>query len=271
MFANYQQPSIEIFNLRIDEPVVMMTDLLVSAVCFYAFFKLNKIPVHNKVQLYLKYYFLSMGFATTVGGLVGHGFLYLFDAQCDSPEMIENIVGKIFGADMLKDVANPWKLPGWLTSMFSIALVERAAIEYARNIINPKLGTFFAWLNIIELLTFTIITFSTLNFFFVEVHTAYGLLIVVSGFSWYVYIKTKRKGSKLFLYAVGVSAISALFFMNEWGISPWFNHFDISHTFLAISAYIFYRGAREIIQDPIANLNNNISKEMKAEKMNKKA
>lgn len=234
MFQSYQQPSIEVFNVRIDEPVVMLTDLMVSAVCFYAYIKLSKIPVHNKVQLYLKYYFLSMGIATAIGGIIGHGFLYLFNFY--------------------------FKLPGWWTSMISIALVERAAIEYARNIINPKLGTFFSWLNLIELLTFMTITFTTLNFFFVEVHTAYGLLIVVSGFNAYVYIKTKRKGSKLFLYAVGVSAISALFFMNEWGISPWFNHFDISHTFLAISAYIFYLGAKEIIQDKVANLNNNISK-----------
>jgi Family of unknown function (DUF6962) len=236
MFNFYEQPSIEVFNIRVDEPVVMLTDLMVSVICFYAFFQLNRIPVHNKVQLYLKYYFLSMGFATAIGGIVGHGFLYLFNFY--------------------------FKLPGWLTSMFSIALVERAAIEYARNIINPKIGSFFAWLNVIELLIFMTITFSTLNFFFVEVHTAYGLLVVVSSFSLFVYVKTKRKGSKLFLYAVGVSAISAVFFMNEWGISPWFNHFDISHTLLAVSAFIFYRGAREIIQDPIANLSNNISKKM---------
>lgn len=247
----YDQPSIFPFGIRIDEPVTTLTDLFVSLVCFYAFYKLNKIEVKNKVHLYLKYYFLSMGIATTVGGIVGHGFLYLFDAKWDAPEGLVSILGNIFGEELLKEVANPWKLPGWLTSMFSIALVERASIEYARPIIRKSVGTFFAWLNVIELTTFVIITFATLNFFFVEVHSAYGLLIVVSGFNLLVYLKTKKKGSKHFLIAVGFSAIGALFFMNKWGLSPWFNHFDISHTFMTFSALYFYIGSKEILEDPV--------------------
>lgn len=247
----FEQPSIFPFGIRIDEPVTTFTDLMVSFVCFYAFYKLNKINVKNRVHLYLRYYFLSMGIATVVGGIVGHGFLYLFEAQWESPEGLVNILSKIFGQDLLKDIANPWKLPGWLTSMFSIALVERASIEYARPLIHKKVGSFFAWLNIIELLTFVTITFATLNFFFVEVHSAYGLLIVVLGFNMTVFLKTKKKGSKLFLIAVGFSAIGALFFMNKWGFSPWFNHFDISHIFMTCSAFYFYLGAKEILNDPV--------------------
>ena len=166
-----------------------------------------------------------MGLAFTIGGLIGHGFFYLFSFY--------------------------WKLPGWLTSMFSIALVERAAIEYARPISNPKVGKFFAILNVVELTTFVIITFITLDFFFVEVHSAYGLLVIVTSLNAYVYWKKRTKGSKLFLIAVGISAFSALIFMNEWGISKWFNHFDISHLLMAVSAWYFYLGGRQILQDPV--------------------
>lgn len=247
----FEQPSIYPFGIRFDEPVTTITDLMVSFVCFYAFYKLNKIQVHNKVHFYLRFYFLSMGIATAIGGIIGHGFLYLFDVQWKSPEGFINIIAKIFGEDLLKNVANPWKLPGWLTSMFSIALVERASIEYARPLVHKKVGTFFAWLNVIELLTFVTITFVTLNFFFVEVHSAYGLLIVVTSFNLVVYLKTKKKGSKLFLIAVGFSALGALFFMNKWGISPWFNHFDISHILMTFSAFYFYLGAKEELNDPI--------------------
>jgi hypothetical protein len=192
-----------------------------------------------------------MGIATTIGGLIGHGFLYLFDTQWTAPDGFIRVLGKIFGEELLKDVANPWKLPGWLTSMFSIALVERASIEYARPLINRKVGTFFAWLNIIELVTFVTITFASLNFFFVEVHSAYGLLLVVTSFNLLVYLKTKKKGSKLFLIAVGFSAIGALFFMNKWGFSPWFNHYDISHILMTFSALYFYIGSKEILHDPV--------------------
>lgn len=247
----YIQPSIELFGLRIDEPVTTLTDLMVSAVCYYAYYKLSKNRIHNRVHLFLTYYFLSMGIATTVGGIVGHGFLYLFDAQWKTPDSLLHFLSNIFGHDLLKNIANPWKLPGWLTSMFSIMLVERAAIEYARPLIKPKLGNFFAWFNIFELTTFVTITFLTLNFFFVEVHSAYGLLIVVTSFNMVVYVKRKTQGSKLFLIAVGFSALGALFFMNKWGFNEWFNHFDISHVLMTVSAYFFYLGAKHILTDPI--------------------
>lgn len=222
----YAQPSIKLFSVRIDEPVTTLTDLLVTAVCFYAFIRLSRIPLQNNVHTYLKFYFLSMAAATAIGGLIGHGFLYNFSFA--------------------------WKLPGWLTSMLSIALVERAAILYARKLIWPEIGTFFVWLNIIELITFVTLTFITLNFFFVEVHAAYGLLLVVSSFSLVVYIKTRSRGSLLFLIAVGFSAVGALFFMNKIGIGPWFNHFDISHLFLAGSALFFYKGSLHVIFDSLS-------------------
>ncbi len=222
----YIQPSIEVLGLWVDEPVTMITDLVVTAVCIYAFVRLSRIPVKNNVHFYLKYYFLSMGIATAVGGIIGHGFFYLF--------------------------AFAWKLPGWLTSMISVALLERAVILYARKLILPFLGKFFAWLNVIELATFVTITFITLNFFFVELHAAYGLLIVTTGFSLIVFIKTRNKGSRTFLVAVAFSSLSALVFMNEWGISIWFNHFDISHLLMAISAWVFYKGSLLMIKDPLA-------------------
>lgn len=177
---------------------------------------------------------MSMGIATTIGGIVGHGFLYAFSYN----EALS---------------VSPWKLPGWITSMISIAMVERASIEYARKLIKPRVGKFFAWLNIIELTTFMIITFSTLNFFFVEVHSAYGLLVVVASFNLYVYIKTKSAGSKNYLIAVGISAISALIFMNELGFHMWFNHYDISHCMMTLAAWFFYRGSMKAIYDPLVN------------------
>jgi hypothetical protein len=168
-----------------------------------------------------------MAIATFIGGVIGHAFLYLL----------------VFA----------WKLPGWLTSMISIALLERASILYAKPLVKPKIGNFFATMNFIELTTFIIITFSTLNFFFVEMHSAYGLLIIVTSFNFVVYRKTKSEASKLFLIAVGISSISALVFMNEWGISKWFTHYDISHIFMSISAFTFYKGSLKMIDDPLAN------------------
>lgn len=238
-----QQPSAFIFGIEILEPVTTLTDLIVSTVCFYSFFKIRALHRTDILYIYIKYYFLSMGIATAVGGLVGHGFLYLFDTKWELSSGFVKYVAYIVGEDSIKSSVNPWKLPGWLTSMFSVALIERASIEFAKPHIKPNVGSFFSWLNIIELLTFVTITFSTLNFFFVEVHTFYGFMIIVLSFNAFVYYKTRNNGSKLFLMAVGFAAIAALFFMNKWALNKWYNHYDISHTFMAISAWLFYRGA----------------------------
>ncbi|MBT4338051.1 MAG: hypothetical protein HOD63_05645 [Bacteroidetes bacterium] len=247
--AHYIQPDIFLWGLRIQEPITTITDLMVTAVCLYAFIKLAKIPVQSKTHLYVKYYFLSMSIATFFGGVFGHGFLYMFDFTWNMPEGFNNFVASIFGEKNVNDSAYPLKLPGWITSMFAVMLLERAIIEYARKLISRPLGTFFGWVNIIELLIFMTITFTTLSFYFVEIHTAYGLLFVVGSFSTFVYIKTRSQGSKIFMIAVGISATAALFFMNQWGFGPWFNHLDASHTLMTIGAFVYYKGSLKMIEE----------------------
>ncbi|MBC8343357.1 MAG: hypothetical protein ISR55_08140 [Bacteroidetes bacterium] len=244
---HYLQPDVNLWGLRIQEPVTTLTDLMVSAVCLFAFIKLARIPVKSRTHLFVKYYFLSMSIATFFGGVFGHGFLYLVDYSWKMPHEFNRFIAGIFGEARVNETAYPIKLPGWLTSMLAVALLERAIIDYARKIIPKAIGNFFGWMNIIELLTFMTITFTTLSFFFVEIHTSYGLLFVVGSFSTYVYFRTKSEGSKTFMIAVGVAAIAALFFMNQWGVSPWFNHLDISHTLMTIAAFIFYKGALKMI------------------------
>ena len=49
--------------------------------------------------------------------------------------------------------------------------------------------------------------------------------------------------------AVAIGLLSALIFSYELGLSPWFNHKDISHVILSYSAFSMYKGA-ELILDP---------------------
>ncbi|NBP69638.1 MAG: hypothetical protein EBU52_12920 [Cytophagia bacterium] len=214
------QPSVYWLGLRIDEPVTTLTDLLVSAVCFYAWYKLGKLAAGSKSLLYFRYYFLLMAVATLLGGLVGHAFLYALSFS--------------------------WKLPGWIVSMFSVALIERSAIDYAKTYVPEKVGKFFLRLNVIELLVIMSITLYTLNFKWVEFHSGYGLLAIVFPFHAYVYYKTKDKGSRTIIFAVAIASIAALIFMNKIALHTWFNHLDISHTLMAIAAYIFYKGALKL-------------------------
>lgn len=214
------QPSIYPFGIRIDEPIATFTDLLVSAVCFYAFYKLTKKNLPGRSQWYFRYYFLLIAIATFLGGVIGHGFLYALSFA--------------------------WKLPGWIIGMVSVAFIERSAISHARRLIRPGVVLFFLVLNIVELTVIIAITLTTLNFFWVQVHSAYGLLVVVFSFHYYTYRRTKDKGSLILLGAVGITAIASLVFLNELSLHTWFNSLDLSHVLLAIASYVFYRGALKL-------------------------
>ncbi len=213
------QPDIAIFGLRVQEPVTAFTDLVVAGVCYYAFYKLNKLKSKERYIVYFKYFFLTMAVSTTLGALVGHAFLYAF--------------GFI------------WKTPGWVAGMCSVAFMERAAIMQARSIMKPGISNLFAYLNIVELIAFIFIAFYTLNFFYVEVHAAYGLLVVFL-FEWFINNKRKDVGSKLFLIGIAVSAFAAVVHISRFSIHDWFNYNDISHVFMATGAFIFYLGARKM-------------------------
>jgi hypothetical protein len=211
------QPSVSWLGIRIDEPINTFTDLLVSAVCYMAYYLLTKRNIPGNTQVYFRMYFLLLGTATLLGGIIGHGFLYAFSFT--------------------------WKLPGWIVSMLSVAFIERSAIENARPLINQRIGKFFLLLNILELLTIMTITIYTLDFEWVEFHSGYGLLAIVLPFHGYVYYKTRNSGSKIILSAVMIAIVAALIFRNKISLHTWFNYIDISHVLMSIAAFIFYQGA----------------------------
>lgn len=216
----FVKTTVDLFGFQIMEPVTAATDLLVSGVCLYAFLKIRKGTNNLSSVNLLKYYFLTLALATAYGGIIGHALQHVLS----------------FG----------WKVPGWLISMLSIALIERAAILHAKPILRPGIGKFFAILNIIELSVLVSVVLLTLNFFFVEAHAFYGLLIVVSSFELFIYIKTKDEGSKLLLVAVFISALAATVHLTQFSIHIWFNHLDLSHVLMAMAAYVFYLGATKI-------------------------
>lgn len=212
--------TIYLSGIRIDEPIVTLTDLLVSALCFIFAYNLHKSGKQGKVFLYFKIYFLVMGIATALGGIIGHAFMYNFSFY--------------------------WKLPGWITSMISIMFVERAAIEHTRIRLSEQIVKAFRIVNILEFLTFLTLTIATLNFFFVEFHSGYGLMFVVLSLEGYLFLKTRNVASKFMLIGVAFAAIAALFFMTKTSFHQWFNYLSISHVLMATAAWFFYLGAIRI-------------------------
>ncbi|MAX81185.1 MAG: hypothetical protein CL843_13555 [Crocinitomicaceae bacterium] len=214
----YLQPSITILGLRIDEPVTSFTDLIVAGICLYAFFQLPA-KSSQKTLVYFKWYFLTMCIATAFGGVVGHAFLYALGFS--------------------------WKLPGWLISMISITVLERAMIAYSKPYLTGNWFKFFSVFNFVELITFAGLAYYFLDFRFVEVHSGYGLVVFVLAFSLYNLKHRKDKtAARYLLTAVAFAALGGLAFMLKLGISQWFNHLDVSHVFLSGAAILFYKASQ---------------------------
>ncbi len=216
--------TIHIFGIRIDEPVTMLTDLMIAVVCVFAFFRLNRIPERQKLHRFIQYYFICLGISTFLGGIIGHGFLYLFTPG--------------------------WRLPGWLIGMIAVAMIEQASIELLRKSVTVRVILLLTWHNILILLAFTILTLVNLNFLTTVIYISYGMLIPVTGMHFYYYLKTGSRGAVLFLAAVGTALAGAIVYITGQGIHAWFNHLDLSHILLICSVYLFYRGARQYIHEP---------------------
>ena len=69
-----QNPTIYFGTLRIDEPITALTDILISVVCFYAFYKLKNKQNKTSVRLYFKQFFILMGVSTFLGAFFGNSF-----------------------------------------------------------------------------------------------------------------------------------------------------------------------------------------------------
>lgn len=214
------QPSIELFGITIMEPMVTFTDFWITAVCLYAFIQLKKLDRKGKVHQYMRWYFSIMALATFLGGILGHAFQYAVGLE--------------------------WKLPGWLISMLSVMAIERASIMHAKPIINPRFGRFLEIANVVELLTFAVITLYTLNFFFIQVHSAYGLGLVVLPLHFFAYSHTRNEGSRMIFLTVIFATLAAFFYTSEIGLHTWFNHLDLAHSVMAFSMYLFYRAALKL-------------------------
>lgn len=221
MFRAYIQPSVEILNLRIDEPITTATDLLLAAICFFAYFRIRQLESTGRIRWYFKYYFLTLGLGALTGGLLGHAFFYKL-----SPE---------------------WKLVSWLLTLLSVGLMAHALLEMARPYVKPRITKLIFRTNLFVLAIATFYTLWTLAFLPVKYYTIFGMVVLVGSLSLFIYQRTASRGLVKLMVALGIGLLSVLIFSYELGLSPWFNHNDISHLILSYSAFGMYKGAALIL------------------------
>ncbi len=215
IFLEHIQPDIMLGDLRIQEPVTTLTDLILGMYCLYVTYKLGTHQNITPPFKFLRIHIFLLGFAVIIGGILGHGFQYHF-----SPI---------------------WKIPGWYISMIAVMFMERSSIEYIKQSVSHRLHRALLIINLVELLVIMLIASVSLNFFWVEFHSVYGLLLVVFPCHLYNYIKTKDPASKIMLYGIAVLVAAIFVFNYPIIISKWFTNYDFAHVLMLLSIIFFYR------------------------------
>ena len=217
------QPPIFIGDIRIGEPTTTITDLLVAAVCFYAYAKLGKLNEFPSKR-YFRLYFLFLGFATFWGAVITHASIYY--------------------------LSQPWKVPGWISSTWAVSLLAWAMVEYHASMIK-KWTSVLKIIILVELLAVMAITIYTVEFKWAGAHSAFGLFLIVTSLAVRSFIRNKDDGSRWMLYGIGVFLLSGITFAAKLSIHTWFNHVDLTHVFLALAAWVIYKSVVKMTLEKI--------------------
>lgn len=220
--ANFQ-PDLLVAGLRLGEPMIAFTGLLVSWVCFYAWFRLGKLPQNNDALRLSRIFFLLMGLSTLVGAFVGHLFLYRLPFV--------------------------FKTPGWVLGMISVSALEQASIVRAKPFVGTKIAKWLTWLNIAELTLALWFVTATLWFPGVEIHSAFGLLCIVMALEMYLFFRQNHPGSRYILLGIVWLVAAVLVHILKTSLSVWFCYFDIAHLLMCGAFWFFMRGAETHAQD----------------------
>lgn len=211
----WQNPSIELFGIRVDEPVTTFTDLIVAAVGLIGFMKTASSDNGRSVSLY-RYFFLFTALSTLVAAFFGHAFTYHFGMKA--------------------------RMIGWVIGMIGVAFAQFAVLNNSRETISKNLFSVLAIVNIIELIVVTVALVTYQAFFIVEIHSAFGMVLMVTILEAFNYSKTKSDMSRNMVIGVALATAAVICHVAQLAMSKWFNHLDMSHIFMALALYVMYRG-----------------------------
>ena len=218
--GNVAEPDIYLLGIRIVDPAASATDIAVALLCLFAFTSSALRGRPGEIFRHLRWYFLFMSVGTLLGGVIGHAFIYA--------------LGHMF------------KLPGWIASMVGVYFMERASLSHSAGLVSETTRRILSTVNLLTLFLSVAFTLATLEFFYVQIHTVYGLALVVLGLESLVFSRTRDRGSLWIMTAIATAAVAALLFNLRFMLSPVLSYQAISHVFIGFSIYFFYLGARNM-------------------------
>lgn len=208
-----QITSIEILNIRILEPVTLLTDVFTATLSFFLFYKLYQGQKRSHSSKTWSVFFLFFGISTFFSGFA-HGFM--------------DYSGKLF------------LYFAWVLGCIGVYAMELSSSSLIKR---KKLRILVNYLIFLKLLITTAIIFFFGNFLAVTLSSALGLLVLKLSIRIVNYYRYRESFDKYIIIGIAVSTAPALIHTLRLSISEWFNHKDLSHLILAISILFFYKGA----------------------------
>lgn len=227
-----EKTSIILYGITIYEPVTAITDLFVTAICFWAYFKLKKLSKQAEYLRLYPWFFLTMGISTLCGALMTHAFYYVFQyrhaVHAANPGFFERIE------------ENWQKLPSWIfniisVSIFTFCMLYRAGIWLKKNTLR-----IFYIIATIETIAMLGLMLYTMNFLWSEIHIALCLWCLAIPIQSYINNRERKPETKAVLFAVLTTTLTCAVLIPKISFGVWFNHNDISHIIITFAMYIFY-------------------------------
>lgn len=203
----------EWLGLHLQEPMALIMNWLISAFCFFAYFKLRKFV--SEANYYWRLFYLSFGISTFFGGL-GHIFFEYLG---------------IFG-----------KYPSWTFGTLSNCFAALGMLNF-KNFSFPKnYANWIVWVKGAVMLALALIT---QKFVFVAVD-AIITYIGYTGIYAFFMLKTRNaQFLKQMVIAVLILLPSAFIFLLKINVNRWLNKDDLSHILMLVCIYYFYLGLKE--------------------------
>lgn len=195
------------------EPMALFFNWVIAAQCLTHAFQLKKLEQQTTFNSNWYFFFLCFGVSTFFGGL-SHFFYHY-----------TGMLGKV---------------PGWSLAILAITFLELAVVP---SISSSVLYKRIIWLFTIIVLLVTVIR---LEFVWVTIHTALGLVVVLTLSS----IKQIRLSSTQwwgYIFGVFFMLLSLPFMIGKIDLHVWFNRHDISHLLMIGTLYWFYITTRRIV------------------------
>ncbi|MEM1323064.1 MAG: hypothetical protein AAGG75_22555 [Bacteroidota bacterium] len=216
-----EQAPIFILDYQISEPTNALTDFIVSATAFYAWWKIRSWVHHSAYLRLMSYYFLLMGISTFMGGIFAHAILHWY--------------------------GHLQKVPGWLVGMVSMFFLEQASIYRAEEVKVLDRAEAMRWFSRGKLAILLLITIATQHLNWVGIQSVTALFLFVLPLHWRAYRQTSAAVDRYALLAIACSLPIFVVSAFKLSLHHYFNFNDISHIVMVGCILLFYRACRALL------------------------